>query len=1007
MHRGNNKNLYIQGKQWYYRLVVAKSGEYNKGRALMNDHSLNEIATRLVIAYTPATLGRKNNGTPYLVFALFDSYIEFFKYLKNFAPENKNFFEVIFGELPQKPHFDIDIKVSEIPVGTDINTFSEFIKDAVIYGCLEVLRENQVTLDLKDILIYSSHGETKKSFHIVINNKCHDGNEEAKAFYKLVIAKVEPLIGAKYLLFIDSAVYSSRQQFRIIGSQKLESNRPKIFHEQFRYNNDDYTHAYTEDVSDPEMKELTNLSESLVGFKSGCIMLPSLLPPKEIRSYDTNLADLDDVSVDQCMKMLQSSMKHCPFTVKEVRGHFISLLREAPSHCPLCDRIHDNEHPYIVINSGKVYWNCRRNNGEKNLQLGFIDMVVDDKLDDDAEDGVFMFGDYKLSDSIITPKAPVLLGGSLNYKVPNEKKSGRVNTKPKSSLETPVKNTIIEQKIKVNDELPSYNAKETYYWYNYDKEFHDKEYIVQVTSANKITKNIPIHILNEMSKSIAKCAGVIRSGNDEEKIKFIIKQNEDEVFVGGVLKHIAPKEPRGPKIKYIWKDSKGNQEKIVNISLHDPLRKNNALWYDKVSFIPFHEDLRINVPKNIFNTFPGFNAKLVEWDTTKKELIQPLLDLIKELSNNVEKDYRWQLQFYRHPIATLTKCPKMPYFFGPQGIGKTFICVFEQKYVYGVESYLIVTTPEELTCQFNSILMGKLKAVCDEAQDVTERRSTLNASHNAKLKGLITGTTLKIEIKGKEQFIIPNHLTFSCNTNHKFPVDLTQDSRREVPFKCGTLYLNNTAHFKNLDKLCYNQDAGDAFYTYLRMINEIEGPDYLPDIMNVPQTAYRQEIIDLGKSQGDIFCYKLFTGDIEIPIQLIYKSKTMQYAPPEFQHTDGLYYFFKNDELFTEIYIPHTKKMGKDGWSQQSMITNMNHYDNNHATSAGRKQGKICNAYTSVIHPSLFDQIVVIPFLTLSELELDVNDERILLSTKLLQVKSVDLPLKRVKNGITFANTSF
>ena len=134
----NNKPgpLIINGKRWYFRLVQNKT---KRGRALMDDYSLNQIATHLVVCFTPGYLpGSKKrflnkDGDNGRIYAFFDSYTEFFQYMKEVG--DYSFYEIIFGELPQKPHFDIDINLKdfrETYKDEDFDTTAEIIKDLVI-----------------------------------------------------------------------------------------------------------------------------------------------------------------------------------------------------------------------------------------------------------------------------------------------------------------------------------------------------------------------------------------------------------------------------------------------------------------------------------------------------------------------------------------------------------------------------------------------------------------------------------------------------------------------------------------------------------------------------------------------------------------------------------------------------------------------------------------------------------------------------------------------------------
>jgi len=389
--------LIIHDKRWYFRLTPRGPEEGRASRPLMEDYNINDIASHLVICFSPRTISGKNgpqqrpDGGVYHLFAYFDSYLEFFAYIWNFPTDQWSFYEMIFAEFPQKPHFDIDIKKKDLDLaypGSDIEDVAVILKDAVITGCLEVLADLKVSIDItRDILLYTSHGneahDIKRSFHLIITNKCHEGNKEAKAFYEAVMLKVKVITNNKFTDFVDKSVYSPRQQFRIVGSQKPGSGRMKIFNELFAYKEQNYRHIYPEFVSnDPgdaeRMKFRVITYESLVTFTNGCNYLPSLIPERPTNSLSyANLPDLDDKLVDCCLKMMKARMPGCPFSFLRIAGHVISLKREAPSICPICNKRHENENPFLFIIDGKVYWDCRRSDsGVKKFFIGYI--TIDD-----------------------------------------------------------------------------------------------------------------------------------------------------------------------------------------------------------------------------------------------------------------------------------------------------------------------------------------------------------------------------------------------------------------------------------------------------------------------------------------------------------------------------------------------------------------------------------------------------------------------------------------------------
>jgi len=382
----------IYGKKWYYGLKKSKEHEYKFN--LLDEYKLNDVAKHLIVCLEPDKLpgqyepARTKKGKMYRYYTLFDSYLDFYTYMLKFPIEDRNFFEVILGDLPQKPHFDIDIDQKDVIDGS-IEDIGSILYQSVIQYSIEVLKDISVSINIEtDILIYISHGKDKRSYHIIINNKCHDGNEEAKAFYQTVIDKITEAFNinnkeyVKYIKFIDNSVYSKKQQFRIMGCQKYSSNRPKRFLERFKYNNIEYKHKYVESFANDDLKKLAILYESLITFVSGCSYIQSLVKPKIYHNYNNyNNNYLDDVTINRCMKMLKEKMDYCPFSISSIddEKRTIYLKREAPSHCPICNKRepHESRDPLIYINKGRVYWNClRHEKGIPNLYLGDLSMNI-------------------------------------------------------------------------------------------------------------------------------------------------------------------------------------------------------------------------------------------------------------------------------------------------------------------------------------------------------------------------------------------------------------------------------------------------------------------------------------------------------------------------------------------------------------------------------------------------------------------------------------------------------
>ena len=403
-------SLTIFGQKWYRRLVK-KEGK--KTKALLEDYDRDSLKNKVVTCFVPDYQPlRRPDGTPSRIFTVFNDYIQLYSYLLKFNLEERSFFEIIFGNLAQKPHFDIDIAKEEVDKIYGETDFPQLLKlgeqllEDLIESVEVIFEELGHHLSVsKDILIYSSHGKSKISFHLVINHYCHSNNEDAKAFYDRVIANMTN----PHKNFIDPSPYSRIQQFRIIGCQKWHSNRPKFFMEKFKYKGVEYIHEYSEPFDNPSKKNLIIVYESLVSFTAGCIYLPIMTTEKSINLFE-NLEDLDLEQIKKALDLMYSTMKNCPFQYESVTGSLIVLKRLKPSYCQICERVHQNENPMLILAGNSVYWNCRRNKNKKlflgKIDNGYVQEVVEDEID---EGPIFSFVTPKSSkkeEEVKTPETP-------------------------------------------------------------------------------------------------------------------------------------------------------------------------------------------------------------------------------------------------------------------------------------------------------------------------------------------------------------------------------------------------------------------------------------------------------------------------------------------------------------------------------------------------------------------------------------------------------------------------
>ena len=387
----NSQYCVSLGKKWY-RLLLPKHNKYTV--CLLTAHP-EPLEQKIVIGFeTPPIKGDKKHSRPY---ALFNSYIELFQYQSNFPLDGRHFYEIIMGDSSQKPHFDIDIKRSQCPKGKDLDELGRDVKDDLIAGILTVGEENGVAFSLtKDILVYTSHGESKLSYHIIIHHYCHSNHKQAKAFYKAVTSKMND----ENAIYVDHSVYSSRQNFRILGSQKISSYRPKRFCEVYTFRGKEIIHDYDIPFRSEKHKELESFKISLISWISECEYLPSFQDDYEREQYvkqhiEKDYGDISQGELKEAIQIIDSRRaalgSKFPFVVREVKGNIISLRRLRPSWCSICARKHEHENPYAMVVDNNLYFYCRRSDSGNETLVILTTSIPHQKtplleLSEDSED---------------------------------------------------------------------------------------------------------------------------------------------------------------------------------------------------------------------------------------------------------------------------------------------------------------------------------------------------------------------------------------------------------------------------------------------------------------------------------------------------------------------------------------------------------------------------------------------------------------------------------------------
>lgn len=322
---------YINGYPFWFRL-------YGEG-GLFSSHSAEDLASKFVVSCQV-----NGKDKPVFMFSFFDRYIDFMRFQADIVPENRNFYEVIFGNRKQKLHFDIDINDTAMTLEKTKQLIDGLKEQISMYFGFA-----------PPIAVYSSHSAEKFSFHVIIDKFYVESANDAKLFYEEMIRRDIP-----FKQYIDREVYKSIQQFRLLGSTKIGKNRFKI----------------------PEPGTSDDFTVSLITYVEESNPVPfKLAAPEKISETNFPERHIDDKSFNDAFAAIH---KIYPKTFKllNMKGSMVLLKRLKPSFCKICDRIHESENAFLFFSKMGCFLNCRRNP----LSISLLtDSIVEESIPDPRE----------------------------------------------------------------------------------------------------------------------------------------------------------------------------------------------------------------------------------------------------------------------------------------------------------------------------------------------------------------------------------------------------------------------------------------------------------------------------------------------------------------------------------------------------------------------------------------------------------------------------------------------
>ena len=295
-------------------------------------------------------------------------------------PEPKHMFECIRGDCKHKPYFDIDIGFKNILslykfTDEDIESFkvmleTNLLNQDVITDFEKLLDEEAdavITLLIKaidlemeeknieynkdqNLLIFSSHGRMKRSFHVIIDKFHFDNHHDTMNFSQHISTRM-----GDFGHYIDQKVYNSFRPFRLLGSaKKSDVKRIKQLDEKYC--------TYRPGMG--VVNKLDSLlATSLITYVHDSYKLDSSLwaPIQKVKKSSDPQEFIDGAVYTTISNQYHRSILAKIYSFPtHTDSEYLRLKRFKPANCPACNRKHDHENACIYLYKGYPYFKCYR-----------------------------------------------------------------------------------------------------------------------------------------------------------------------------------------------------------------------------------------------------------------------------------------------------------------------------------------------------------------------------------------------------------------------------------------------------------------------------------------------------------------------------------------------------------------------------------------------------------------------------------------------------------------------
>jgi hypothetical protein len=323
-------------------------------------------------------------------------------------------------------------------------------------------------------------------------------------------------------------------------------------------------------------------------------------------------------------------------------------------------------------------------------------------------------------------------------------------------------------------------------------------------------------------------------------------------------------------------------EVIISDILQDMLIKGRVRTVDSIVFEPYF----LEQPKyldNKLNLFTGFELlKNNKWFDTKTNYFEnsPVYNHItKYLCGNNSEIYNYELDKIAHMIQKPTeKIDQFSLYNSDQGMFKDGIYQLQRK-LLGEDLVISFESVDDFFSNFNAEQSCKLLIMINEISESGLGVSDGMKRHN-KLKGVITGKTLRVEKKGVDAYRVNDYSRYMLFSNFE-GMYVENTDRRGVYIKSDNTYANDSVYFKPLwdalDDLDFIKSAFSFFaHRDISLFNAHKGPH--SEFKNEMKVKCLNSALSFIK---DLWQYKDLDDEFRIhtsDLYLLYKNYCSEYG---------------------------------------------------------------------------------------------------------------------------------